>query len=104
MEAIIRHSGRQFKVKAGGTLKIDYREVEPGSTMEFTEVLYIGEEGAAPRIGKPTLPGAKVLGKVVGSLRGPKLIAVRFRRRKNTRRRVGHRQKFTQVQIESIQG
>ena len=104
MEAIIRHSGKQFKVKEGGTIQVDYREAQPGSSVEFTEVLYIGEEGVAPRIGTPTLPGAKVRGKVLGDLRGPKLIAVRFRRRKNTRRRVGHRQKYIQVQIESIQG
>lgn len=103
MEAIIRHSGRQFKVKEGGLIDVDYREAAPGSTIEFADVLYVGQEGAAPRIGNPTLPGAKVIGKVVGDLRGPKLIAARFRRRKNSRRRVGHRQKYIQVKIESIQ-
>ena len=103
MEAIISESGRQFKVKEGRTIEVDYRDSPAGSTVEFTDVLYVGQEGEAPKIGNPTLPGAKVVGKVLGDSRGPKLIAARFRRRKNVLRRIGHRQKYTQIRIESIQ-
>lgn len=116
MEAIIRHSGRQFKVKEGATINVDTQALEPGSQIEFGEVLYIGDdstsldlpeggkERSTPRFGNPLLKGARVVGKVVGELRGPKLIAAQFRRRKNSRRRIGHRQTYTQVRIESIQG
>ena len=103
MEAIIRHSGRQFKVKEGATIEVDRQDLEPGSSLEFGDVLYVGAEGQPPKIGKPTLPGAKVVGKVLGEVQGPKLIAAQFRRRKNSRRRIGHRQSYTKVLIESIQ-
>jgi large subunit ribosomal protein L21 len=103
MEAVIRHSGRQFRVKAGSTIEIDWQELEPGSTVEFQEVLYAGAEGSSPKVGTPLLAGAKVIGKVVGETRGPKLIAASFRRRKNSRRRIGHRQSYVKVTIEDIQ-
>lgn len=103
MEAIISHSGRQFRVHEGETIDIDYRDAPPGSSIEFGDVLYVGGEGAEPRVGAPTLGGVKVLGRVLGTVQGPKLIAAQFRRRKNSRRRVGHRQKYTKVKIESIQ-
>ena len=103
MEAIIRTSGRQFRVREGTTIEVDYQELEPGSRIEFGEVLYLAEDGGAPSIGKPLVPGAKVIGKVLGESRGPKLIVAYLRRRKNSRKRVGHRQFFTRVAIEAIQ-
>jgi len=103
MEAIIREGGRQFKVKEGATVDMDYREVEPGSKLEFGDVLYLATEGGASKIGTPTLKGAKVIGTVVGTVKGQKVIAAQFRRRKDSRRRVGHRQKYTKVRIDSIQ-
>ena len=102
MEAVIRHSGRQFRVKAGSTIEIDWQDLQPGATVEFDEVLYAGSEGSAPRVGAPLISGAKVIGKVIGESRGPKLIAASFRRRKNSRRRVGHRQSYVKVAIEDI--
>ena len=103
MEAVIRHSGRQFTVKEGATIDIDTQDLDPGSTVEFGEVLYVGKEGSAPSVGRPVLMGAKVVGKVVGPVKGPKLIAAEFRRRKNSRRRMGHRQGYTRVTIEKIE-
>src|SRR4030095_8436091 len=92
---------------------VDYQDVEPGAAMEFAEVLYLGGDtparGAGPgdagltRVGNPPVKGAKVLGTVVGVKKGPKLIVAYFRRRKNSRKRVGHRQKFVKVRIDSIQ-
>jgi len=102
MEAIISCSGRQYKVKEGMTIEVDYRDAKPGSTVEFPDVLYVGGEGE-PKIGTPNLPGAKVVGTVLGTTRGKKLIAAHFRHRKNSRRRVGHRQSYTEVRIDSIQ-
>lgn len=103
MEAIIRTSGRQFRVREGTTIEVDYQELEPGSRIEFDEVLYLARDGGDPAIGKPTVAGAKVIGKVLGESRGPKLIVAYLRRRKNSRKRVGHRQFFTRVAIEAIQ-
>jgi len=103
MEAIISDSGRQFKVSEGSTIDVDYRELEPGSNIEFDKVLYLSNVGAAPSVGQPFLSGAKVVGKVVGAIKGPKLIVTHFRRRKNSRTRVGHRQSYTKILIESIQ-
>ncbi|HZN60394.1 MAG TPA: 50S ribosomal protein L21 [Planctomycetota bacterium] len=103
MEAIIRHSGRQFRVQKGSKIEVDQHALEPGSQIEFGEVLYIGREGSAVSVGKPLIAGARVVGKVLGESRGPKLIAATFRRRKNSRRRVGHRQRYTKVVIESIE-
>jgi large subunit ribosomal protein L21 len=104
MEAVINCSGRQFRVKEGMTIEVDYQKVEPGSTIEFSDVRYVGGTDGEPRIGSPSLAGAKVIAKVVGMVKGPKLIVANFRRRKNSRRRVGHRQKYMKVRIESIQG
>lgn len=103
MEAIFRDGGRQYKVQEGATVEVDYREVEPGSELEFADVLYLREEGTAAKIGSPSVAGARVLGTVLGHTKGPKLVVVHFRRRKNSKRRVGHRQKYTQVRIERIE-
>ena len=102
MEAIFRDGGRQYKVSEGGTIDLDFREVEAGATIEFGDVLYVGEEGNS-RVGSPLVDGAKVVGTVVGQIRGKKSLVVNFRRRKNSRSRVGHRQPFTRVRIDKIE-
>ena len=105
MEAIIRDSGQQFRVTEGLTIDVDYRdEVEAGAAIEFGEVLLITGDGKEPRVGKPLVDGAKVLGKVIGHVKGPKLLVTHFRRRKDSRTRKGHRQPYTQIQIERIEG
>lgn len=103
MEAIFRDGGRQYKVSEGGTVDVDFRDVEAGATLEFGDVLYVGEEGSS-RVGTPLVDGAKVVGTVVGQVRGAKSLTVHFRRRKNSRSRVGHRQPFTRVKIDKIEG
>ena len=104
MEAIIRDGGRQYKVQEGDMLEVDYRAVDPGSEIEFAEVLCVRKkEGSKPQFGTPTVEGARVVGKVVQHTKGPKLIVMHFRRRKNSKTRVGHRQPFTAVRIEKIE-
>jgi large subunit ribosomal protein L21 len=103
MEAIFRDGGRQYKVEQGATVDVDYRDLEPGSSIEFPEVLYVSEAGGPPRIGTPLLEGARVVGEVVGKVKGKKLTVMHFRRRKNSRRRIGHRQVYTQVRIDKIE-
>ncbi len=103
MEAVFRDGGRQYTAQEGATLDLDYRAAEPGSTIEFDEVLFVNRGAGTPDVGTPLVSGAKVVGKVVGEVKGKKLVIMHFRRRKNSRRRVGHRQKYTRVAIESIQ-
>lgn len=103
MEAVIRDGGHQYTVSEGMTLDIEFRDdAEQGSTLEFPEVLLISGEGAEPRVGTPTVEGARVTAKVIGNIKGDKVIITKFRRRKASRTRNGHRQKYTRIQVESI--
>ena len=104
MEAVIRDGGHQYTVAEGETLDVEFRDVDSGETLEFPEVLYISGDGAEARIGAPTVSGAKVIAKVVGPVKGDKLIVTKFRRRKGSRSRVGHRQPYLRVKIEKIEG
>ena len=101
MYAIIVDGGRQYKVSEGQELVIDYRDVSSGDPLEFDRVLAYSD-GSSLSLGDPTVGGAKVTAKVLGVLQGPKLTIQKFRRRKTYRRRTGHRQLFTKVQIEKI--
>ena len=102
MYAIIRDGGRQYRITEGETLFVDRRDAEPGSEIEFGEVLSIEPEGEGFVIGQPLVEGASVTAEVVGEVKGPKIIFHRFRRRKGSRSRFGHRQSYTQVRIEKI--
>jgi len=102
MYAIIQDGAHQFQVEPGQELDIDYRELSAGAEVTFDRVLaYRDDDGL--EIGRPTLESAKVTAKVVSTTQGPKLVVQKFRRRKNERRRTGHRQMFTRVVIEQIQ-
>jgi large subunit ribosomal protein L21 len=102
MYAIIIDGGRQYKVVEGQELTIDYREISTGDGLDFDEVVAYSD-GDNLQLGQPTLTGAKVSAKVLGVVQGPKLVVQKFRRRKTYRRRTGHRQMFTKVQIDKIQ-
>jgi large subunit ribosomal protein L21 len=102
--AIINDRGRQATVREGDVLLLDLQgSAEPGQTITFDKVLLVGNEGAV-KIGKPTVKGASVSAQVLGLEKGPKLIAFRFKRRKNVRVKRGHRQKYTEVKITKING
>jgi len=105
MYAIIKDGGRQVKAEVDRRLRIDYRDgVAEGDTIEFTEVLTISN-GDDVKIGKPTVTGAKVVAEVLErEFKGPKLIIAKMRRRKNSRRKTGHRQVYTLVEIKEIVG
>lgn len=101
MYAIIIDGGRQYKVTEGQELVVDYRDASNGASLEFDRVVAYSN-GSELSLGDPELKGAKVTAKVLGVLQGPKLTVQKFRRRKTYRRRTGHRQLFTKVQIEKI--
>ncbi len=102
MYAIIEDGSRQYKVEEGQRFCIDYRDsLNPGDKLELTKVLAVRtDEGL--KIGKPALDTAKVEVTVLRVEKGPKLIVQKFRRRKNSKRRNGHREKFTQVVVDKI--
>jgi large subunit ribosomal protein L21 len=101
MYAIIVDGGRQYKVTEGQELVIDYRDASSGDAVNFDKVVALSS-GDQLQLGAPTLGGASVSAKVLGVVQGPKLVVQKFRRRKTFRRRNGHRQLFTKVQIEKI--
>lgn len=103
MYAVIKTGGKQYRVAKDDVLVIERLEGEAGKKIEFTEVLLVGE-GASVKVGKPLLSGAKVTAELVEQERGPKLIAFKKRRRKNSRRKRGHRQDLSKVRITGISG
>ena len=103
MYAVIKTGGKQYRVAADDVLTVEKIEGEPGSKVEFAEVLMIGGSDA-PKLGNPLVSGAKVVAELVEQTRGPKVIAFKKRRRKNSRRNHGHRQDLSKVRITSIVG
>ena len=101
MYAIIVDGGRQYKVAEGQELDIDYRELSAGDAVKFERVLAYSS-GEALQLGTPALSGASVSAEVVGVRMGEKLVIQKMRRRKNARRKTGHRQMFTRVKINKI--
>jgi large subunit ribosomal protein L21 len=103
MYAVIKTGGKQYRVAAEDVLTIERLEGDAGGKIEFENVLMVGS-GDGVKIGAPTVAGAKVVAEVVEQTRGPKLIAFKKRRRKNSRRKRGHRQDLTKVKIMEIVG
>jgi large subunit ribosomal protein L21 len=101
MYAVIKTGGKQYKVAKGDVLVVEKLPTEAGGTVEFTDVLMVGGEGAT-KVGAPTVAGALVKGEVLSQQRGEKVIIFKKRRRKNSRRKNGHRQAETIVRISEI--
>jgi large subunit ribosomal protein L21 len=100
MYAVIKTGGKQYRVATNDVISVERLEGEPGGTIEFGEVLLVG--GESPQVGAPTVAGAKVMATVLEQGKGPKIIVFKKRRRKNFRRRTGHRQLQTVVRIADI--
>jgi len=100
--AVIKTGGKQYRVAAGDKLRIEKLPGAVGDTVTFGEVLLVGDDGAGVKIGRPLLAGAAVDAKITGQDREKKIIIFKFRRRKNYRRKTGHRQPFTAVLITGI--
>jgi large subunit ribosomal protein L21 len=103
MYAVIKTGGKQYRVAADEVVTVEKVAGEAGATVEFTEVLMVAGSGEA-KVGKPTLAGAKVVAEVVEQGRARKVIAFKKRRRKNSRRKRGHRQHQTTLRIKEIVG
>ena len=101
MYAIIADSGKQFKVQEGQQVAIDYRDIHAGDRVPFDRVLCVSSEKGV-EVGMPTVDGATVEAEVLGVVQGPKLVVQKVRRRKNSRRKTGHRQLYTEIRIDKI--
>ncbi len=99
--AVIRTGGKQYRVTPNAVLAVEKLEAEPGSTVTFHEVLAVGGE-AGLKLGAPTVPGASVVATVLEQTRGEKVLILKKRRRKNSRRKRGHRQHLTVLRIGDI--
>jgi len=102
MEAVIQTGGKQYRVMPGQVIAVERLPGDPGTPVEFREVLYVRRDGeliTAP----DRLDGARVRGEIVAQARGRKIMVVKFKRRKNYRRHRGHRQAVTRVRITTIE-
>jgi large subunit ribosomal protein L21 len=106
--AVIKTGGKQYRVAAGDKLRVEKVPGNVGDMVTFKEVLLVSASldsgGAAPKVGKPLLAGASVTAKITAQDRAKKIIIFKFRRRKNYRRKTGHRQPFTALEITQITG
>lgn len=99
--AVIRTGGKQYRVTPDAVLTVERLDAEPGATIIFHDVLALGTE-AGLTLGAPTVPGARVVATVVDQTRGDKVLIFKKRRRKNSRRKNGHRQMQTVLKISEI--
>lgn len=101
MYAVIRTGGKQYRVAANEVVTVDRLAGEAGASVELTDVLAI-DAGSGLKVGAPTVSGAKVTASIVAQTRNPTVLVFKKRRRKNSRRKNGHRQEMTQLRIDSI--
>ncbi len=100
MYAVIRTGGKQYRVAEGQKLRVEKLIGNAGDKVTFGEVLLVG--GDAPKIGKPLVSGASVAAEITAQDRGKKIVVFKFKRRKNYRRKNGHRQPYTELKITGI--
>jgi len=103
MYAVIKTGGKQYRVSQGDTLRVEKLDASAGDSVDFDEVLMLGE-GDDVRIGTPRVEGGKVTATVKGHGRGGKVEIIKFRRRKHHMKHMGHRQDYTEVEITGITG
>jgi large subunit ribosomal protein L21 len=101
MYAVFKTGGKQYRAATGDVIKVEKIEAEKGATVELDQVLMVGE-GEDVKIGAPYLEGGKVTATVVDHGRREKIKVIKFKRRKNHRKQMGHRQYFTQIEITGI--
>ena len=103
MYAVIRSGGKQARVSPGDTLRLEKLAGSVGDHVEFDQVLLVGSDGE-PRVGTPLVEGVKVLGTILAQGRGDKITVFKMKRRKGYRRKQGHRQDYTEVRVDAIEG
>ncbi len=103
MHAVVRTGGKQLRVSPGQAIRVEKLDGEVGERIELDEVLMVTGEGDS-RIGTPLLSGVKVVGTITAQERAPKITVFKMKRRKGYRRKQGHRQYYTEVHVDGIEG
>ena len=103
MYAVIKTGGKQYRVQQGDVIFIEKIDSQADEEVTFDEVLLVGD-GDQTKIGAPTVAGAKVEGKVLGQVKGKKIVVYKYKAKKNERKKQGHRQPYTKVEITAING
>ena len=101
MYAVIKTGGKQYSVKVGDVVFVEKLGVEADAEVTFDQVLAVGEEGAV-KVGTPVVEGATVVGKVVKNGKGKKIVVFKYKAKKNEKKKIGHRQPYTKVEITKI--
>ncbi|MYB26900.1 MAG: 50S ribosomal protein L21 [Candidatus Dadabacteria bacterium] len=102
MHAVIKTGGKQYIVKPGDVIDIEKISGEPGEEVNFEEVLLVSADGEDVKVGSPVVENARVEGRIVKQKKGEKIVVFKFKRRKGYRKKAGHRQNLTSVEITSI--
>lgn len=102
MYAIVQAGSRQFQVKKGDLIHVDLVSAQVGQEVELKDVLFLAKEDGSVLLGKPTIPGCLVKAQYVAEVKGPKVVGVKYKQRKNERRKFGHRQRYAQLKITDI--
>jgi large subunit ribosomal protein L21 len=103
MYAVLKTGGKQYRVRAGDKLKVEQIPAGVGAQITLDQVLMLGE-GETARVGTPLVPGATIRATVIAHGRGPKVTIFKLRRRKHYQKHQGHRQNFTELRIDAIEG
>ncbi len=101
MYAVIQTGGKQYRVQQGDVIFVEKIDSQADEAVTFDQVLLVGD-GEATKIGAPTVAGAKVEGKVLAQVKGKKIVVYKYKAKKNERKKQGHRQPYTKVQITAI--
>jgi large subunit ribosomal protein L21 len=102
MYAVFETGGKQFRAEPGFRLRVPSIQAEPGDKLTFDQVLLAGGEGDKVVVGTPMVEGATVTAEVIRHARTPKIIVFKRKKRKNYRRKQGHRQGFTEIRIDEV--
>lgn len=102
MHAVIKTGGKQYVVRPGDVIDVEKIPGEAGQTVSFGEVMLVSASEGDVRVGSPLVENASVSGKIVGQRKGDKIVVFKFKRRKGYRRKAGHRQNLTRVEITEI--
>lgn len=101
MYAIIETGGKQYKVKKGDVIDIELLSDASNKQVAFEQILFL-HDGATSKVGQPCVAKSQVIGEIIDQVKGPKVIAYKYKQRKNSRRKVGHRQSYSRVKIVDI--
>ena len=103
MYAVIKTGGKQYRVQQGDVIFVEKIDAQADEAVTFDEVLLVGNDGET-KIGTPMVEGAKVEGKVLAQVKSKKIVVYKYKAKKNERKKQGHRQPYTKVEITAING